>query len=304
MNTASYTHYIKRADIDTAKWDNCIKNASNGLIYGFSSYLDAMAGDWDGIVTGDYAAVMPIPWKKKFTFQYIYQPFLCAQLGLFGNDINADLLECSLHSIPRKFKLWEFPLNHNNLFTIPGYNIYSRVNYVLNLNSSYEELYNNYRENLRRNIRRSVNAGCTSTTEADIDQIFQIIKQHSQNVSDVDLNHFKSVFIQLKKQGSAKTYGILSSKGELLSSAIFLFSHQRAYYLLVGNHSNGRTLGTSHALIDVFIKDHAGRQLLLDFEGSDIRNLAFFYSSFGAYEERYSAIKKNSLPWYVKWFKK
>jgi len=44
--------------------------------------------------------------------------------------------------------------------------------------------------------------------------------------------------------------------------------------------------------------------MLLDFEGSDIPSLAFFYSSFGAVEERYSAIKLNRLPGLVKWLKK
>jgi hypothetical protein len=72
----------------------------------------------------------------------------------------------------------------------------------------------------------------------------------------------------------------------------------------VGNHPNGKTIGASHALIDAFIKDHAGQNLLLDFEGSDIRNLAFFYSSFGAGEEKYTGIKMNRLPRLLQLFKK
>jgi hypothetical protein len=63
-------------------------------------------------------------------------------------------------------------------------------------------------------------------------------------------------------------------------------------------------MGASHALIDSFIKDHAGKNLVLDFEGSDIRNLALFYSSFGAIDEKYPAVRLNSLPWYFKWVKK
>ena len=46
---------------------------------------------------------------------------------------------------------------------------------------------------------------------------------------------------------------------------------------MVGNHPDGKTIGASHALIDAFIKDHADQNFILDFEGSDIRNLAFFY---------------------------
>ena len=44
--------------------------------------------------------------------------------------------------------------------------------------------------------------------------------------------------------------------------------------------------------------------ILLDFEGSDIQNLAFFYSGFGAHEEKYAGIKLNRLPFWAKWLKK
>ena len=96
---------------------------------------------------------------------------------------------------------------------------------------------------------------------------------------------------------------MVDSQNRLLASCIFFFSHNRAYYILVGNHPDGRTLGASHALIDAFIKDYAGSEMILDFEGSDIRNLAFFYSGFGAKEEIYPALKINRLPWYVRLFK-
>ena len=116
--------------------------------------------------------------------------------------------------------------------------------------------------------------------------------------------NFERLFHHFEPIKKAKTYGIFSQKHELLASAAFFFSHNRAYYILVGNHPNGRTLGASHALIDAFIKEHSGQDLVLDFEGSDLRNLAFFYSSFGATEEMYPAIRRNDLPWYIKLFRK
>jgi hypothetical protein len=73
---------------------------------------------------------------------------------------------------------------------------------------------------------------------------------------------------------------------------------------MVGNHPDGKTIGASHALIDAFIKDHANQNLILDFEGSDIRNLAYFYEGFGAGFEIYPGLKVNKLPWYVRLFKK
>jgi hypothetical protein len=141
--------------------------------------------------------------------------------------------------------------------------------------------------------------GCYIKTGIPVDSIIELAKLQTKNASPGDFKNFKKLMAKLQ----VKTYGVFSGKDELIASCAFAFSHKRAYYILVGNHPNGRTLGASHALIDAFIKDHAGQDLLLDFEGSDIRNLAFFYSSYGAKEEKYSAIKLNRLPWWVSWMK-
>ena len=58
------------------------------------------------------------------------------------------------------------------------------------------------------------------------------------------------------------------------------------------------------ALINAFIKDYAGTDLLLDFEGSDVNSLAFFYSSFGATVEMYVGLKQNNLPALLRLLKK
>ena len=34
--------YLLHRQIDKAKWDRCIKEADNGLVYGYSFYLDHM----------------------------------------------------------------------------------------------------------------------------------------------------------------------------------------------------------------------------------------------------------------------
>lgn len=304
MSSGNTIEYLSDKEINKQLWDQCIDKAPNGLIYAYSFYLDAMADNWDALVLNDYEAVMPLPWRKKYGIYYLYQPFLTAQSGLFGNYISAELFNKFFQGIPRKFKLWEFSLNHGNLFQVEGLNFYERTNYVLNLNQSYETLYSNYRENVQRNIKKSVQYGCYINTSINIDDIISLSKLQAKNIPATDFEKFRQLYHILKTKNAVKTYGVFSKNNELVASCVFSFSHSRTYYILVGNHPNGRTLGASHALIDAFIKDHAGQNLLLDFEGSDIRNLAFFYSSFGAKEEKFPAIKMNKLPWYVKWLKK
>lgn len=296
-------YYKPRKEINEDKWNHCIDTSTNGLIYAYSFYLDHTADNWDALVLNDYEAVMPLPWRKKYGVYYLYQPSFTAQLGVLGNNISVELFEKFLKNIPPKFKLWELSFNHQNIFQPKDFNLSERINYVLPLDQPYEKLHSSYRENIRRNIKKSMQYGCYTKTDIDIDNIVKLAQQQSNAVSESEFKKFEKLYALLRRNSLAKTYGVFSNKNELLASCVFTFSHNKAYYILVGNHPNGRTLGASHALIDAFIKDHAGQNLLLDFEGSDVRNLAFFYSSFGAKEENYSAIKLNRLPWYIKWMK-
>lgn len=306
MGDPGNIRYITRKEIDNKKWDRCIDQSANGLIYGYTIYLDQMAAQWDGLVMGDYELVMPLTWKRKYGINYLYQPFLTAQLGVFGNNITAGIVESFLRSIPSTFRYWDIYLNHGNALPLPGFALYERSNYVLDLSLPYDELSKNFRDNIRRNSRKAWQVGCVVEKDFPVEKVIRLallqMGKHAKAAVE-SVERFRRLYEILYVKKMASTYGIVSNQGELLSSCVFFFSHNRAYYILVGNHPNGKTIGASHALIDVFIKDHAGRQLLLDFEGSDIRNLAFFYSSFGAILEPFAGLRLNRLPFYLKWIK-
>ena len=299
--------YRTYQQIDKQKWDACIERSDNGLIYAYSFYLDAMAANWDALVLNDYETVMPLTWKKKYGIYYLYQPFFTASLGVFGNTISANLLNDFLKAIPNRFKYWDIYLNHANFYSLPGFKLYERMNYTLSLEDDYEKLYSNYRDNIKRNIKKAQQLNCVIKKNIPVIDIIELSKQQSKSFSAAtsnDYERFTKLYQLLVTKHQAITYGVYTQQNELVASAAFFFSHNRAYYILVGNHPNGKTIGASHALINAFIKDYAGQNLILDFEGSDIRNLAFFYSSFGAVEEKYSGVKLNRLPFWMKWFKK
>jgi len=299
--------YITQQNIDKAKWDACINNASNGLIYAYSFYLDHMAKHWNALVLNDYEMVMPLICNRKYGFSYLYQAPFVACSGIFGNNISESIVTNFLRAIPPEFKLVEISLNHGNLFSNQNNTLLVKDNYILPLDKSYDELYGNYRENIKRNIKRSIQSGCYCRTNIPVQDIIALNKeqlQHIVSLTNADYENFRLLYEYLFARKMAITYGIYGSNNELLSSCVYFFSHKRAYYILVGNHPNGKTLGASHYLIDRFIADNSDKDLILDFEGSDIRNLAFFYSSFGAVAENYPAIRINNLPWWVKWMKK
>jgi hypothetical protein len=305
MTEPGNIQYLSHQQIDKTKWDRCIDNASNGLIYAYSFYLDQMAKHWDALVLNDYKAVMPLTWNKKYGICYLYQPFLTAQLGIFGSQITGEMVSSFINSIPRKFQLVEIALNHANLDSA-HVDLQLRMNYVLDMNHPIEFLQQQYRENIKRNIKKSLQVGCTITKDFAVDKVIELALQQMKRYdkeSSENVERFRKLYSFLHTKKMATTYGI-TLNSEIVASCVFFFSHQRAYYILVGNHPNGKTIGASHALINAFIQDHAGKDMLLDFEGSDIPNLAFFYSSFGAKEEKYPFLQFNKLPFYLKWLKR
>ena len=298
--------YVPQANIDKIKWDRCIDNSGNGLIYAYSFYLDAMSENWDALVLNEYEMVMPLTWKKKYSIYYLYQPFLTASLGIFGNNISPETVKIFLENIPSKFKYWDFYLNRDNLFLIPDFPMYERRNYVLALANSYEKLKSNYAKSHQRNIKRAVQFGNIVKKNIPIEDVIHLAKNQEKNFSKIEEKNYEDfahLFGFLRKKGNAITYGVYSTQNKLVASCAWFFSHQRAYYILVGNHPDGKTSGASHLMIDEFIKEHAGENLVLDFEGSNASSVAFFYKSFGAVLEKYPGIKMNRLSPLAKLFR-
>lgn len=299
--------YLTQANIDKEKWDYCIDTAANGLIYAYSYYLDAMSKNWDALIVNDYEIVMPLTWNKKYTIHYLYQPFFCAQLGIFGNNISSEIVKVFFDNIPSKFKYWDFYLNRDNLFSIANYPMYVRSNYVLSLQNNYETLADNFAQSHIRNIKRATQQGNMVQKNIPIADVIRLAKEQTKKFSPItekDYDNFLNLFEMLHNKKMAVTYGVYSSQNQLAASCAYFFSHHRAYYILVGNHPDGRTSGASHLMIDHFIKEHSGENLLLDFEGSSINSLAFFYKSFGATLEKYPGIKVNRLPAIAKLFRR
>jgi Acetyltransferase (GNAT) domain len=314
MSGSHGIHWLTHQQIDKTKWDHCIADADNGLVYAYSFYLDKMAKHWDALVIykghhpeNDYEKVMPLTWNKKYGVRYLYQPFLTAQLGVFGKNITEEHVSSFIHSIPVSFRFIDISLNCKNIPGYPTKHSVLRTNYVLDLDKPYAILYENYRENIQRNIKKSQHLGCTVKKDFEAEKVIALALQQMKsqgNEEKGNIEHFRKLYEFLHTSEMATTYGVFSAQDELLASCVFFFSHNRAYYILVGNHPESKHSGASHALIDAFIKDHAGKPMLLDFEGSDIPSLALFYSSFGATHEAYPAIKINRLPFYLKWMKK
>ncbi|TAE87084.1 MAG: hypothetical protein EAY81_04625, partial [Bacteroidetes bacterium] len=105
--------YLSHQEIDKIKWDDCIAQSNNELIYAYSWYLDIVAPGWEALVLNDYEVVMPLPTTTKY-LNVIYQPFFAQQLGIFNTqNLKHFTVSDFIKAIPAKFKYINICLNES-----------------------------------------------------------------------------------------------------------------------------------------------------------------------------------------------
>lgn len=292
----SMLQLLKRSEIDAGLWDACICNAHNGLIYARSYYLDAMAENWCGIVTSDYSAVMPLPFKKKYGVRYIYTPSFIQQLGIFSNgEIAHELLLAFIAVAKQHFKFADYHLNYKNFH--PSF--LSRNNFVLPLQDGYPEIKNRYAKHLKRNLAKADTHNLQYKNSNDFKKailIFQnLYKQVS--ISKKDYAHLVTACLVLQQHQQIIVREVSGENNHTLAIALCFKDEKRLYFILPATTAAGRDMRANHFLIDNLVKEFAAQKLVLDFEGSDMEGIAHFYKNFGTTNQPYFFYHWNNLPW-------
>lgn len=293
--------YLKHEDIDLQKWDGCIKQSFNGLIYGYSWFLDLVADNWDALVDEDYERVFPLTWRKKYGICYLHQPFFTQQLGIFSKTIlTGEVVEQFINNIPERFRLVEINLNSHNKLHSSHYHVRNNLNHELDLIGPYEQLARSYSENTRRSIRKATLKNLSVMNDIRPDDVIDLFRanrgQTVRNLKEPDYKRFKRLVYTCIHKGKAQVWGVFSPENNLCAGAVFLFGHNKVIFLFSGIDAYGRSNGAMPFLIDSFIREHAQTHQTLDFEGSNDPSLARFYKSFGSTETHYPFIRINRLP--------
>ena len=285
--------YIEHNDIDFKKWDACIASSFNSLIYGFSWYLDVVCDDWDALVLNDYEGVFPLPKRKKWGIEYIYQPFFCQKLGVFSKKkIEIDLfLDC----IPKKFKYLELNVGLSKKFAFQ-----ENKNYELTITKDLESYFS---KNTSRNISKAKASNLTLVSNISPEQHISLFNTNLSKlgISQKDLDLYVQLCNVLITNKTGEIYAVFDEFNNLIASSLIAIDAHRVYYLNGSTNQKGKKIGASHWMLYEIMKNYYGK--IFDFEGSNIEGLARFYSGFGATKNSYSTIKINRLPLHLKWLK-
>ena len=291
-------YIIPSHKIDLGKWDCCITKHPNGLIYAQSDYLNIMTSNWHGIVVGNYKAVMPLPWRRKYGIRYLYTPAFMQQLGFIGSEL-FDFSLC--YKKIKSFALvGDYLFNYNNCLN-EHMKATSFNNFILDLSPPIESIRANYRNNLIRNLKRDAARGLRYVKSTDIEGTlafhYQLQSVNISHVSDLDYAHFSELCQLFALKNQCIVRQVMNENGILLSAALLLKDERRLYYIINVTTSEGKSFQANHYLTDQIINEFSGTELLLDFEGSNIPGIRIFYEMFGAVNQPYLHWHFNSIPW-------
>jgi len=175
----------------------------------------------------------------------------------------------------------------------------SRITCVLPLNANYANLYEKFSTHHKRNIVKAIKIAEEKNLkiiESDDHELFfgyfkEIAPQKDKNLNAADLDLIRVIL----GSGYGKILFCISPAGEVLSGLFYVKSHTKLVNLFNFNRSDGITNKTMYLLLNHWIKKYADSALTLDFEGSEIKSLARFYTGFGATEMPYPLFTKKGF---------
>lgn len=289
--------YIKNEDLDTARWDTCIQESMPSLLYAYSWYLDLVCDNWDALVLGDYEAVMPIPFTKKFGFKLAVHPPFCQQLGVFSRSaLNETLVKDFLTALPKQLHWVHLHLNyHNHLQS--GVN--QHANYVLDLMPDMDGLKEHFESSVIRSIRKSEKSSCALLEGVDHKSIMELVnwqnKDKNMGLSSRSLQKLGQLIPVCTQKGVLISIGLYSPMNHLCAVGIFLKDRQRLYYLVGASDEVGREYAGMPRILMHLIEKYVGRGYTLDFEGSEIPGVARFFKKFGARNSPYPVFSRQGF---------
>lgn len=300
---------LEQDKIDQDRWDRVVAESCFPSVYGLSWYLNLVSPGWMAMVVDDYAALFPLPVKKKFGIRYMAQPPFTQQLGVFSKDpVDDTLMRTLILHAQRRFPFADLQLNETNRIRKNGFNVYPRRNIVLPLDLRYAELREAYHGQVRRNLGRFRGSGLSVVRD---DTAFTLVidtfrKRQGKRYRGMKKRDYE-VLEQLCRECLSRQILdvriVRNTLGHLIAGAIFLHSFNRYIFLFSANSTEGYTHSAMSAVVDSFIRDHAPGPVALDFEGSDDVGLARFYRSFGSKDTTYLRVVYNKLKWPIRMLK-
>ncbi|MGV0978964.1 hypothetical protein [Empedobacter falsenii] len=279
---------VSRKKLDVNKYTECLNKSVNYRIYAEVFYLDALIeNNWDCYVLNDYEAIMPLPFVKKFGFKFIVQPIYCQQLGVFHQENFSketfQLFEKKLHR--NLVRAYAFNEENTEMFEPKGQ---KKVNYILDLNQDYENLFSIYSRNRRNEIRKVEKFNYKIENVTQLNRFFELNSSYEYLITNNLINYSQEKIQSLFNQKIINIYEIFDLEKKIIGCQLIMISKNRIYNFAFARNKISKSNFGSAYIIDYIIKNFSNSELTFDFEGSMVPSIAKFMQDFGSTGKKYT----------------
>ncbi|MDG2194300.1 MAG: hypothetical protein P8K77_05515 [Polaribacter sp.] len=290
--------HLSRKELDVDKYNACITKSIQSRMYAYAWYLDIVADNWDVLVLNDYEAVMPIPWRKKYFFKYVYPPFWMIELGIFSRD-KKNFETLFLKYMFKKFKFVELRMNTQNLVeSFTSFGVEKQLQ-CLSLQENYDAVFLKYKRDRKKDLRKAEKANLIKKWGDDPENLIKLFSENvGKRTKNIKKKEYK-ILLEIMKSCIEKKVGemlsVYTENNELIAAAFFL-KHQKQITILVSSTDfKNRKNGANTFLIDSAIYKYQNDFESFHFGGSSIPSIAKYFKSFGAKTSSYFLVKKRLL---------
>lgn len=305
--------YLHRQDIDDDKWNRCIQHARFSCIYAYSWYLDAVVDHWSAFVIEDkeeYYTVMPLPFQYKYRFKVLFQPFYCHYLGIFSqSEIAIEDLEDFLQLLSKQFAYISCYNWHPALYPLLEKSLYFQKNFIVTTNyTDWLQLPSSplpFTRDRIQNIKRAQKYHWEIEVSSDIKPLIQLFQQYHtatfpRGIHPRSYEWLEQLFDSLAYNNSATLW--YAKKEKCIHAGILIaFKDGQHYYIFNAATTEGRRQNARSWLLNHYLTQINTQALLFDFESPQKKSIRQHYQSFGAEATPFYTIRKNGLPFLLKW---
>ena len=270
-----------QTEIDRQKWDELVDNTPGASIYSRSFYLDATANDWDAYIAEDFSYAIPIGTVKKGGIERVYPPLFQGYIEPIGNVAEIDWIVFEKALIKRylkgniHFKSDDLPNTKSETFI---YQSVSKETFKL-------------KSQAKRKIKLFNKSAYTIQTEnIDTCTLYQLIVEELSK--KIPLFKTKDVIFLKRLIEAAEDKGFLYKvavySGTTLKGGLIGLQYKNELIYLKGATTESlQQEGAMYALMEHFIAYGCAQNCTINFGGSRIEGIRFFYQRFNGKDVNY-----------------
>ena len=287
-------NWKNQTEIDRQKWDELVDSTPNACIYVRSFYLDATAIDWEAYIAEDYSFAIPVGIVKKGGVTRVYPPLFQGYIQPIGDVSKIDWNSLEKELIKRYSK-GNIHLTSNELPNLENEKfIYQSV--------SQDEF--KLKSQAKRKIKQFNNSNF-EIREGNIntDELYQLVVQELSKKIPLfrtkNVQYLLNVINEAEKNGFLYKIGVFS--GETLKGGLIglKFNHE-LIYLKGAAEQEVQQEGAMYALMERFVQYGFSENCTINFGGSRIEGIRFFYQRFNGKDVNYFHYHWDNSPL---WFK-